>query len=46
MVDREKRFLDLFVGLPGSVNDSVVLRRSGLFRKATDGRIVEGLAVS
>lgn len=46
VVDHEKRFLDLFVGLPGSVNDSRVLRRSGLFRKATDGRIVEGLAVS
>ena len=46
VVDRDKRFLDLFVGPPGSVNDSKVLRRSGLFRKATNGRIVEGSAVS
>ena len=46
VVDRDKRFLDLFVGLPRSVNDSRVLRQSGLFRKATDGRIVEGPAVS
>ena len=46
VVDREKRFLDLFVSLPGSVNDSRVLRRFGLFKKATYGRIVEGLAVS
>ena len=46
VVDHEKRILDLFVGLPGIVNDSRVLRRFGLFRKATYGQIVQGLAIS
>ena len=31
VVDSEKRFLDLYLGMPGSTNDSQVLRRSSLY---------------
>ena len=34
VVDSEKRFLDLYLGMPGSTNDSRVLRRSSLFHRA------------
>ena len=30
VVDSKKRFIDLFVGMPRSTNDSRTLRRSGL----------------
>lgn len=33
VVDSSKRFLDLYVGMPGSTNDSRMLRRSTLFCK-------------
>jgi hypothetical protein len=32
VVDSKKRFIDLFVGLPGSVNDSKMLMQSTLYR--------------
>jgi hypothetical protein len=35
VVDAKKNFIDLCVGLPGSVNDSRVLRRSHLYRAVT-----------
>lgn len=35
VVDRQKRFLDVAVGMPGSTNDVRVLRRSALYRLAT-----------
>lgn len=34
VVDSEKRFLDLYVGMPGSTNDSRMLRRSSLYQLA------------
>jgi hypothetical protein len=34
MVDSNKRFLDLYVGMPGSTNDARVLRRSSLYHLA------------
>jgi hypothetical protein len=33
VVNCKKRFTDVFVGLPGSVNDSRVLREFALYRK-------------
>ena len=33
VVDSNKRFLDLFLGMPGSTNDCRVLRRSSLYQK-------------
>lgn len=33
VVDSSKRFLDLYVGMPGSTNDSRMLRRSTLFQR-------------
>lgn len=33
VVDSSKRFLDLYVGMPGSTNDSRMLRRSTLFNR-------------
>ena len=35
VVDRQKRFLDLYLGMPGSTNDSRMLRRSSLYHLAT-----------
>jgi hypothetical protein len=34
VVDSKKRFLDLYLGMPGSTNDARVLRRSTLYRLA------------
>jgi hypothetical protein len=34
VVDSNKRFLDLYVGMPGSTNDARVLRRSSLYHLA------------
>jgi hypothetical protein len=34
IVDSRKRFLDLYLGMPGSTNDARVLRRSSLYRLA------------
>jgi hypothetical protein len=31
VVDRHKRFLDVTVGMPGTIHDSRMLRRSALF---------------
>lgn len=33
-MDRKKRFIDVFVGMPGSTNDARQLRRSMLYHKA------------
>jgi hypothetical protein len=38
-VDSEKRFLDLFLGMPGSTNDSRMLRRSSLHHLATHNQL-------
>jgi hypothetical protein len=35
VVDSKKRFIDLCIGMPSSVNDSRVLRRSYLYRSVT-----------
>lgn len=40
VVDSEKRFLDLYVGMPGSTNDSRMLRRSSLHTQAMQGNIL------
>lgn len=40
VVDSEKRFLDLYVGMPGSTNDSRMLRRSSLYTMATESTIL------
>ena len=37
VVDSRKVFLDLFLGMPGSTNDSRMLRRSSLYQLATVG---------
>jgi len=39
VVDNNKRFLDLFLGMPGSTNDSRVLRRSSLYVQANNGSV-------
>jgi hypothetical protein len=54
VVDNQKRFMDVFVGLLGSVNDSHVLRKSRLYQCALHGglhicletRIINYLPVS
>ena len=47
VVNKCKEFLDVFVGLPGSLNDMRALRRSGLYnRLVRDGKIIEGLPLS
>jgi hypothetical protein len=44
VVNKKKQFLDVFVGLPKSLNDARVLRRSGLYnRRAINGHLIEGL---
>ena len=35
IVDRNKKFIDISVGMPGSTNDARHLRRSMLYQKAT-----------
>ena len=42
VVDSSKKFLDLYVGMPGSTNDSRVLRRSTLFHKGQTNSLWEG----
>jgi hypothetical protein len=37
VVDRQKQFMDVYVGLCGSVNDSRVLRKSRLYQRAIHG---------
>jgi hypothetical protein len=47
VVDSEKRFLDLYLGMPGSTNDSRVLRRSSLYESAVHNNLLgEHLAVA
>lgn len=47
VVNKRKQFLDVFVGLPGSLNDVRVLRRSGLYnRRARNGNLIKGLPIS
>ena len=41
MVDSEKRFIDLYLGMPGSTNDSRVLRRSSLFSLGMHGNLFD-----
>lgn len=41
VVDSRKRFLDLFVGMPGSTNDSRTLRKSGLYGNVLQRRILD-----
>lgn len=41
VVDSEKRFLDLYVGMPGSTNDSRMLRRSSLYQLAMTGTLMD-----
>lgn len=36
VVDADKKFLDIYVGEPGSLHDSRVLRRSNLYRRAEE----------
>jgi hypothetical protein len=40
MVDLKKRFVDLFVGIPGSTNDMRTLRRSALYANVINHRIL------
>jgi len=41
IVDSDKRFLDLYLGMPGSTNDSRMLRRSSLYNLAMHGNLME-----
>lgn len=45
VVDSDKRFLDLYLGMPGSTNDARMLRRSSLFSKAMDGTLMDNAAL-
>jgi hypothetical protein len=40
VVDAQKRFTDIYVGLPGSVNDSRILKKSGLYRRVVNGGLL------
>jgi hypothetical protein len=40
VVDQKKRFTDVYVGLPGSMNDQHVLGRSSLFRHVQENRLM------
>ena len=40
LVDSEKRFIDLYLGMPGSTNDAMMLRRSSLYGLAMQQRIL------
>ena len=40
LVDHEYRFLDVYVGWPGSVHDARVLANSGLYRKCESGNFL------
>lgn len=39
VVDSSKRFLDIFVGMPGCTNDSRMLRRSALYHRGQRGQL-------
>ena len=39
VVDSKKRFLDMYVGMPGSTNDSRMLRRSTLYHRGQHRRL-------
>lgn len=41
VVDSERKFLDIFVGMPGSTNDARMLRRSSLYREAREGNLFD-----
>jgi hypothetical protein len=41
VVDRNKQFLDLAIGMPGSTHDSRMLRRSTMFHQAESGTLFE-----
>ena len=41
VVDSEKRFLDLYLGMPGSTNDCRVLRRSSLYDLAMHNNLLD-----
>jgi hypothetical protein len=41
VVDSNKRFLDLYLGMPGSTNDARVLRRSSLYHLATSQNLFD-----
>ena len=43
IVDSKKRFIDLFVGMPGSTNDSHTLRQSGLYANVQHRRILDDI---
>jgi hypothetical protein len=45
VVDSEKRFIDLFLGMPGSTNDSWVLRRSSLYHRAQQNMLFDRVHV-
>jgi hypothetical protein len=40
VVDAQKRFTDIFVSLPRSVNDSRILKKSGLHRRVVNGGLI------
>jgi hypothetical protein len=40
VVDAQKRFTDIFIGLPGSVNDSRILKKSRLYRRVVHGGLI------
>jgi hypothetical protein len=41
VVDKKKRFLDIYVGMPGSTNDCRMLKCSTLYNHARIGRLFE-----
>jgi hypothetical protein len=41
VVDSNKRFLDLYIGMPGSTNDARILRRSSLYHLAMHNNIFD-----
>jgi hypothetical protein len=43
VVDSRKRFINLFVGMPGSTNDSHKLRHSGLYANVQQRRILDDI---
>lgn len=45
VADREKRFLDVAAGFPGSMHDSRVLRNSSLYRRITNNELFLGPTV-
>ena len=36
MVDSQKCFIDIFVELPGTINDARIFKRSGLYKVASE----------